>query len=209
LWSPAAAGEPAPRARLGMNLLPTGHFESHALHGSPDRSWIEDGMQTVVSEPGAPGGNAVMRLDVPAGAASGRIGMRTFEYTFEPGTPTTFLARARFDGPATVTAYEQWRGRNDDRLEALAGNRLREIGRIEAAAGDWRELRVDFDAPRVGAISYRVLLVVEPAATGAGLTAWFDDLALIQWFTAPLDSGPLPPQVEAGQASHVEIIPTR
>jgi hypothetical protein len=166
-------------------------------------------MQTVVRDPDAPSGTAVMQLDIPPGAGSGRVGMRTFEYTFEPGTPTTFLARARFDGPATVTAYQQWRGRNDDRMEALANNRLRTIGRIETTGGDWQELRFDFDAPRVSAISYRVVLVVEPAASDTGLTARFDDLALIQWFTPPLDAGPLPPRLAAGQASHVEVIPAR
>ncbi|MEJ2383315.1 MAG: CapA family protein [Xanthomonadales bacterium] len=202
-------GEPPVRYRLGMNHLPTGHFESYPLHGAPDRSWIEDGTQTVVTIEGAPSGTRAMRLDVPAGAGQGRIGMRTFEYTFEPGTPTTFFVRGRFSGPATVTAYQQWRGRRDDRFEALANNRLRAIGRLEAAGGDWRELRFDFDSPRVSAISYRVLLVVEPADSGADLTAWFDDLALIEWLTPPLDSGPVPPRVEAAWASHLELIPAR
>jgi poly-gamma-glutamate capsule biosynthesis protein CapA/YwtB (metallophosphatase superfamily) len=203
----ATAGAPPARFRLGENLLPTGHLENHFLHGSPDRSWIEDGMQAVAAIDDAPSGRHAMRLDVPAGAGKGRVGMRTFEYTFEPGTPTTFQARARFSGPATVTAYQQWRGRNDDRFEALANNRLRAIGRIETAGGGWQELRFDFDSPRVSAISYRVVLEVEPAEPTAALTAWFDDLALVEWLTPPLDSGPLPPHASAAQASHVELIP--
>jgi poly-gamma-glutamate capsule biosynthesis protein CapA/YwtB (metallophosphatase superfamily) len=203
----AADSGTSARYRLGRNLLPTGHFESYPLHGSPDRSWIEDGMQTVATTDEAPSGRRVMQLDIPAGAGAGRIGMRTFEYTFEPGTPTTFFLRGRFSGPATVTAYQQWRGRNDDRFEALANNRLRTIGRLDVAADGWRELRFDFDSPRVGAISYRVLLVVEPKDAATDHTAWFDDLALIEWLTAPLDAGPLPPQVDASWASHVELIP--
>ena len=201
-------GEPPARFRLGMNHLPTGHFESYPLHGSPDRSWIEDGAQSVATLDGAPSGRRAMRLDIPAGAGNGRVGMRTFEYTFEPGTPTTFYLRGRFSGPATVTAYQQWRGRRDNRLEALANNRLRPIGRREAAAGGWQELRFDFDSPRVSAISYRVLLEVEPADPATGHTAWFDDLALIEWLTPPLDAGHLPPNAEAAWASHAELIPT-
>jgi len=203
----ANGGEPTVRYRLGMNLLPTGHFESYPLHGSPDRSWIEDGAQTVTVTGDAPSGRRAMRLDLPAGGGAGRIGMRTFEYTFEPGTPTTFFVRGRFSGPATVTAYQQWRGRNDDRLDALANNRLRPIGRREVAADGWQELRFDFDSPRVSAISYRVLLEIEPADTARDQTAWFDDLALIEWLTPPLDAGLLPPHVEAAWASHVELIP--
>ena len=204
----ATAGEPPARYRLGMNHLPTGHFESYPLHGSPDRSWIEDGAQTVTTLDDAPSGTRAMRLDIPAGVGAGRVGMRTFEYTFEPGTPTTFFVRGRFSGPATVTAYEQWRRRDDNRLEALANNRLRTIGRIETAAGGWRELRFDFDSPRVSAISYRVLLVVEPVESGVDHTAWFDDLALIEWLTPPLDAGPLPPFADAARASHLELIPS-
>ena len=202
-----ADGGASARYRLGMNLLPTGHFESYPLHGSPDRSWIEDGAQTVLKIEDAPSGSRVMQLDIPAGAGAGRIGMRTFEYTFVPGTPTSFVVHGRFSGPATVTAYQQWRGRNDDRLEALADNRLRPIGRVRTDGGDWRELRFDFDSPRVSAISYRVLLVVEPDESTAPYRAWFDDLALVEWLTPPLDSGPLPPHLSAARASHVEWIP--
>ena len=204
----ASDDEPPARYRLGMNLLPTGHFESYPLHGSPDRSWIEDGAQSVVAMDDAPSGRRAMRLDLPAGAGPGRIGMRTFEYTFVPGTPTTFVVRGRFSSPATVTAYQQWRGRNDDRMDALANNRLRAIGRVDAAAGQWQELRFDFDSPRVSAISYRVLLEVEPKDAASDHRAWFDDLALIEWLTPPLDAGLLPPHVDAARASHVELIPT-
>ena len=193
------------RVRLGRNLLPMGHLENHFLNGSPDRSWIEDGSQSVVR---TAAGEQVMRLETAAGGAPGTAGMRTFEYTFEPGTPTTFAVRARVDAPATVTAYQQWRGRNDrKRFEALANNRLRPIGRHELSPGGWRDLRFDFDAPRVSAISYRVVLRVEPADATRDHVAEFDDFTLVQWSTPPLAAGAVPAHLEVGQASHAELVP--
>lgn len=193
------------QVRLGMNLLPMGHLENHFLHGSPDRSWIEDGLQNVVREED---GNHAMHLAIPAGRGQGRVGMRTFHNMFVPGTPSTFTIRARVSAPATVTAYQQWRGRNDrNRFEALETNRLRPVGQAEIGPGEWRELRFDFDSPRVSAVSYRVLLRVEPADTSRDFDGWFDDFELLEWLTPPAASGDLPPHLETGQASHAEVIP--
>lgn len=191
------------RLRLGQDLLPTGHLENHHLHGSPDRSWIEDGPQTIVRDND---GNRVMALAIDAGDAHGEIGMRVFEYTFEPGTPTTFALRARVEAPMVVTAYQQWRGRRDNRLEALLENPLRPIGRVELAPGEWRDLRFDFDSPRVSAISYRVVLHVEPVDRSRAHVVKFDEISLIEWLTPPLSAGELPPHLEVGQASHVDVL---
>jgi hypothetical protein len=191
------------RLRLGQDLLPTGHLENHHLHGSPDRSWIEEGPQTIVRDND---GNRVMALAIDAGDDRGEIGMRVFEYTFEPGTPTTFALRARAEAPMVVTAYQQWRGRRDNRLEALLENPLRPIGRVEMAPGDWRDLRFDFDSPRVSAISYRVVLHVEPVDRSRAHVVEFDDISLIEWLTPPLAAGELPPHLEVGQASHVDVL---
>jgi poly-gamma-glutamate capsule biosynthesis protein CapA/YwtB (metallophosphatase superfamily) len=193
------------RIRLGKNLLPMGHLESHDLFGATDRSWIADGTQTVVEVENAPSGTRVMQLAVQAGQDSGRIGMRTFEYTFEPGTPSSFVVTARVDKPAVVTAYQQWRKRNENRSEALKTAKLRIIGRQELKPGGWQTLRFDFDSPRVTAISYRVVLRVEPVDSSEDHRSWFDDMALIEWLSPPLDSGPVPPIVRNKLASHVEI----
>lgn len=194
------------RVRLGKNMLPTGHLENHHLHGSPDRSWIEDGRQNVIRDDS---GNHVMSLLIPAGEEEGELGMRVFEYTFEPGTPSSFIARAYSDSAATVTAYQQWRGSRDNRLEALLENKLRPISRVELKPGEWQDLRFDFDSPRVSAISYRVVLRVVPQDNTKAHTSWFDDIALIEWLTPPLSAGELPPQVAAEQASHLDVIKGR
>ena len=69
-----------------------GHLENHHRHGAIDRSWIEDGSQAVMA---GTDGNHVMRLNIPAGETVGQVGMRTFEYTFEPGTPIPSCGRSR------------------------------------------------------------------------------------------------------------------
>jgi poly-gamma-glutamate capsule biosynthesis protein CapA/YwtB (metallophosphatase superfamily) len=204
IGSIADPGNSGRRIRLGHNLLPTGHLESHDLFGAPDRGWIEEGGQSVIDVEDAPSGRKVMRLNVPAGESHGRVGMRTFEYTFEPGTPTTFVVRARADAPATVIAYQQWRKRNQDRFDALENGELRPIGQRRLHAAGWQELRFDFDSPRVTAISYRVVLHVEPDDDTTGHVSWFDDLALIEWLSPPLESGALPPHVSSARASHID-----
>ena len=194
------------RVRLGKNLLPMGHLESHFLHDAPDLSWIEDGAQSIATREDAPAGPGVMQLKVAAGRDQGRVGMRTFEYTFEPGTPTTFAVTAHTESPATVTAYQQWRKRNENRLEALETAELRFIGRRELKAGGWQELRFDFDSPRVTAVAYRVILKVEPADRSHDHFTWFDDIRLIEWLSPPLDDGPVPGNVSYRLTTHAEIV---
>lgn len=187
---------------LGQNLLPMGHLESHYLFGAADRSWIADGSQTIIMTRDAPSGEKVMQLVVPAGQKTGTLGMRTFEYTFEPGTPTSFVVRARSDTPATITAYQQWRKQGENRTEALETAKLRLIGEHELSPGGWQELRFDFDSPRVTAISYRVVLKVVPANNSHDHLSWFDDFALIEWLSPPLDAGEIPAHAAVSQASH-------
>jgi poly-gamma-glutamate capsule biosynthesis protein CapA/YwtB (metallophosphatase superfamily) len=198
--------ENSARVRLGKNLLPMGHLESHFLFDALDRSWIEDGTQTIVPRDDAPAGRNVMQLQIPADQGEGRIGMRTFEYTFEPGTPTSFVVTARTEAPATVTAYQQWRKRNENRKEALQSAKLRLIGRQELKDEGWQELRFDFDSPRVTAISYRVILKVEPADGSREHLTWFDDIRLIEWLSPPLDDGPVPGNVPYRLTTHAEVV---
>ena len=194
------------RVRLGKNLLPMGHLESHFLFDAPDRSWIEDGSQAIVARKDAPSGRNVMQLTLQKGQFEGRIGMRTFEYTFEPGTPTSLVLTARADSPAVVTAFQQWRKKDENRLEALASARLRIIGQQELKAEGWQELRFDFDSPRVTAISYRVILKVEPADSSEKHFTWFDDIKLIEWLSPPLNDGPVPGYVPYRLTTHAEVI---
>jgi poly-gamma-glutamate capsule biosynthesis protein CapA/YwtB (metallophosphatase superfamily) len=193
------------RVRLGKNLLPMGHLESHFLFDAPDRSWISDGSQSIVAKDDAPYGRNVMQLSIPGGQPEGRIGMRTFEYIFEPGTPTSFALQARTDSPAVVTAYQQWRKKDENRLEALESGRLRMIGQQELNTDGWQELRFDFDSPRVTAISYRVILKVEPLDSSKDHTTWFDDIRLIEWLSPPLNDGPVPEHVPYRLTTHAEV----
>ena len=199
---PTAAG----KVRLGQNLLPMGHLESHYLYDAPDRSWIADGSQTIVVREDAPSGKNVMQLVVPAGQGEGIIGMRTFEYTFKPGTPTSFVVTARTDEPAVVTAYQQWRKKDENRTEALATAELRPIGKLELIPGYWRELRFDFDSERVSAISYRIVLQVRPRDPSTNHYTWFDDIALIEWLSPPLGAGEVPRHIARKLASHAGTI---
>jgi poly-gamma-glutamate capsule biosynthesis protein CapA/YwtB (metallophosphatase superfamily) len=205
-WDAVGRGDDeAAKILLGRDLLPTGHFESHYLFDAPDRSWLADGTQRVVTHGSAPSGRWVMQLQIPAGEKAGRIGMRTFERTFRPGTPTTFVARVKVQAPAVITAHQQWRKRNDKLWDALANAPLRPIGQTDVTPGDWQEIRFDFDSPRVTATAYRVVLTVSPAETATAHLSWFDDLSLIEWLGPPLAAGDIPAHVPTAQASHAGL----
>jgi hypothetical protein len=190
---------------LGMDMLPTGHFESHYLNGAPDRTWLQgNGLQIVRAEP-APSGDKVMQVAIPAEGGKGIFGARAFDLTFKPGTPTSFVFKAHADTPVTVTAYQQWRKRGQPRSEALKTAELRPIATRELAAGNWQELRFDFDSERVSAYSYRVLVGFKPREPGQEVTVHLDDVSLVQWLTPPLRGGKVPRHLETLQASHIGL----
>jgi len=190
---------------LGKDLLPTGHFESHYLNDATDRTWIQNEGLTIISDDHAPSGTQVMQLLVPAGQQKGRLGTRTFDLTFIPGTPTTFVVKARASAAARVIAYEQWRKRGESRLEALEKAKLRPIGELELKTGDWQELRFDFDSPRVTAFSYRIVVEVTPLDSGKDFEVRFDDISLIEWLSPPLSAGEIPSHINLSQASHIGL----
>ena len=190
---------------LGRDLLPTGHFESHYLNNAPDRTWLQNGGLSIIRDEQAPSGKQVMQMLIPAGQTSGRLGPRTFDQIFIPGTPTTFVVKARVNAPARVIAYEQWRKQDENRLEALETAKLRPIGELQLKAGDWQELRFDFDSPRVTAFSYRIVMEVIPLDSSKDFEGRFDDINLIEWLSPPLAAGEIPSFVNLLQASHIGL----
>jgi hypothetical protein len=190
---------------LGMNMLPTGHFESHYLNDAPDRTWLQaDGLQVITDET-APSGDKVMQVPIQAGQGKGTFGTRTFDLTFTPGTPTSLVFRARASAPVTVTAHQQWRKRGQPRSEALRTAELRPIATHDLAAGGWQELRFDFDSERVSAYSYRVLVEFTPGDAERDTEVRLDDVSLVQWLTPPLRAGKVPQHLETLQASHIGL----
>ena len=83
---------------------------------------------------------------------------------------------------------------------------MRIIGQQELSAGGWQELRFDFDSPRVTAISYRVVLVVAPLDATQDHYSWFDDIALVEWLSPPLNEGEVPAHVANKRASHAGFV---
>jgi hypothetical protein len=105
-----------------------------------------------------------------------------------------------------VTAYQQWRKKDENRLEALKTAKFRIIGQQQLSAGGWQELRFDFDSPRVTAISYRLVLKVTPLDASKDHYSWFDDIALVEWLSPPLNDGDVPAHVANKTASHAGFV---
>ena len=109
-------------------------------------------------------------------------------------------------GPMTIcdTIADAHYGSRPDMAMAFAEILNEEAKELEAAG--WQELRFDFDSPRVTAISYRVILRVEPADPTKEHLTWFDDLRLIEWLSPSLDDGPVPGNVPYRLTTHAEVL---
>jgi hypothetical protein len=186
--------------RLGTDILPRGDFDSAGLHGTHDRTWLQDEGVTLVDAE-----SRVLQVDVASGEAV-RTGMRVFERVFSVSNPTTVGGRIRSDGDVVVQFWLQRRRMDDDLDDALQNGPSKLVGRLRVPAGPWRAFSFDFDQPRVSTRSVRLLIDVRDESGNAdGVTVRLDDLAWIEWRTPWLegDAG----RLDATFATHVQFQP--
>ena len=188
------------RYRLGADILRRGDFESYGLYGIPGRGWITGDKVAVVE-----GDSRYLAVRVAEKGVT-RTGMSAFQHVFTRSNPTTLSGRVRASGPAVVRFQLQRRRPATSTSEALASGPLRVVGGLRVEGSDWQRFSVDFDQPRVGAESVRLLidLVDDPDAAG-GVELHFDDLSWIEWRSPWLDGDTA--SETPGYATHVMFQP--
>lgn len=182
--------------RLGADILRRGDFESFGEHGIPGRGWIT-GEHTRIS------GQASKHLEVRvADGTSVRTGMSAFQRVFTRSNPTTLSGRVKAEGPVLIRFQLQRRRVGTPLAEALASGPMRVVGELRVDEVGWHRLSLDFDQPRVGTESVRLLIDVEDrSGRPDGVLVRFDDLSWVEWLTPWLDG-------EAPQhATHVQFRP--
>lgn len=171
------------RLRTGMDLLARGDFDSYALFGAPDRSWLDlDARIEVHGKASAPWDQALF-VKIPGGETV-TTGMRKFQRVFTKGTPMTVRASVSSTAEATIDVYLQRRADRQSLNDALENGAKTKIGSAIITPGSEQDLDIDFDSPRTRARSLRLLL--EMSATDAPTEIKVDDLKLIEWET-PFD----------------------
>lgn len=167
-------------ARSGKDLLARGDFDSYALFGAPDRSWLDLGPVIDVRPKNADGWDHALFAEIDRGETV-TTGMRKFQRVIKKGTPMTLRLDLAASEPVNLTAILQTRADGQRLSDALQSGRRVEIGRVSFAAGEARSLSFDFDTPRTRTRSLRVLL--ELAAQDTKAEVAIDNLELIEWQT--------------------------
>jgi poly-gamma-glutamate capsule biosynthesis protein CapA/YwtB (metallophosphatase superfamily) len=188
------------RYRLGTDILPRGDFESHGRYGIPGRGWIT-GPDVAVAD----GDSRHLAVRVAQGAVT-RTGMSAFQRVFTLSNPTTLSGRVYASGPAEIRFQLQRRRPATPMAEALASGPRRAVGALRIEDVGWHRFSVDFDQPRVGAESVRLLIeVADDADAPGGIELRFDDLSWVEWRSPWLDGDR--PAAAPAYATHAQFRP--
>ena len=186
------------RYRLGSDILRRGDFEAYGRYGIPGRGWIT-GEDVEVIE----GDSRQLAVRV-AERVTARTGMSAFQRVFTRSNPTTLSGRVHATGPAVIRFQLQRRRPSTPMAEALASGPLRVVGGLRVEAAGWQRFSIDFDQPRVGAESVRLLIdVADNPDEPGGVDVLFDDLSWIEWSSPWLDAET--GTGASGYATHVQF----
>ena len=189
--SPLAGCHPGgPRYRTGRDMLARGDLDAHTLFGSTDRNWLlDDERISIVADADEPS-DMHMQVRLDPGETAG-TGMRKFQRVYPRATPMSVTAQATASGAASVRVYMQYRRDRQGLWDALREGRRELIGSFDLAAGETVDLRADFNTPRVGVRSLRILLEVE-SRDQQTIEIELDDLRFVEWLTPFMTHDELP-----------------
>ncbi len=201
--TPAAFKADGKMYRLGTDILRRGDFESSGLHGTSDRTWLQNEAVTIVDDKSGNDDSRVLHVELSMNSYV-RTGMKVFERVFAPSNPTTVRGRFHTNGAASVQLLLQRRRMDDELDDALESGPITPIGGMRVSEAGWHDFSFDFDQPRVSTRSVRLLIDVrDDSGRDDGTIVLFDDLAWVEWRTPWLDGGGAAPDV--AYATHVQF----
>ena len=167
--------------RLGTNLINGSDFEQFASFDTKERGLafaqksgdiVNDGFNS----------NKSLALSV-APEASNTLAMKHFRRVYRRDNPVTFKADIKASKGVKVNLYWQGRKTRQKLFDAFENSPKQLIKSVELSASqDWQQLEIDFNAPRIGYRSYRVIAEFESEAGKQQVQ--IDNFSLIQWHTA-------------------------
>ena len=174
--------------RLGQELLRRGDFENFDSFEAPERGWLpqNDGSgaegQTVYQ------GRQAFKVTADDGQKTSIFGMKVFTRIYKPGNPMTFAGQVFGVAGTTLDFYLQVRPTRWGLKKSLASGPKQHLGSLMATGDGWQKFALDFNTPRVGVHSFRILVEASaPKDQPEGDKVdplYYDDVALIQWQTA-------------------------
>ncbi len=170
--------------RFGQEMLRRGDFESFDHFDAPERGWIIEDPASGLSRDDAYQGVKSFKLSGATGKKTATFGMKVFTRLYRPATPSSLIGQVRADQDVTVKVYFQGRPTRGKLGDSLENAPKKLLGSLKVAKGDWRRLSVEYNSPRVGYRSYRLLLDVEHEGGRDLPDVYFDNIGLVEWRTA-------------------------
>lgn len=176
--------------RLGKNLVNGSNVESFSTFDSPERGLFFDRSVMSLNNYGASGNTSIaLALNNQQATA---FGVKSFWRVYSASRPVTITAN--YQSKKNVKLHYYWQGRKKRQklFDAFENSPKNLIETVELAGSDtWQNVEVDYNSPRIGYKSYRILVEAELADCSTSQLD-IDDFAVIEWHSAFTDS-PVPP----------------
>ncbi len=170
------------RYRLGTNLINDSNFETFNLFDSPERGWLFDRENTSINDFGASGQHS-LAIKLKQGLSS-TFGMQSFKRVYKASSAMTLKAKFKTQAAVKIDFYWQGRKTRQKLFDAFKNGKKNLVGSVNLRSNnEWQDVEIEFNSPRVGYKSYRVLAVAE-LKSGERITLNVDDFSLIEWQTA-------------------------
>lgn len=190
--------------RFGTNLVNGSDFESFLTFDSPERGWLFDRDITNINNYGA-SGNKSLGITLKEGQPS-TFGMQSFKRVFSASRPITVKANFKSSEAVTLSFYWQGRKNRQKLFDAFKNSPKNLIKTVELnGANQWQAVEVDFNSPRIGYKSYRVLVELTlKESTSSQID--IDDFAVVEWQSS--FTGNVQPQyftIDSSQGSYIGL----
>ena len=172
--------------RLGQELLRRGDFEHYDSFDAPERGWLP---QNEASGAVTFQGEKAFKVTAEAGQQTSIFGMKVFTRIYKAGNPMTFSGKIHGTATGKLDFYLQVRPSRWGLKKSLASGPKQHLGSLTVSGDGWQEFSVDFNTPRVGVHSLRILVEASSKEGEQVAPVYYDNIALIQWQTAYRNSG--------------------
>lgn len=181
--------------RLGISLTNGGDFENWDNFSNAERGWsISHNNYRIKTQ------DSNKRLAIKIADGSTWFAMQNFRRVYQADTPSSLRVKLHSQQPFTLKVYWQGRKTRQKFFDALESAEKHLVGQVDYRGGGWQEVTMDFNSPRIGYRSYRLMLEI----AGVAQTVLLDDVDLIEWQTTFTEQ-PYPPRinVRAQQAAFI------
>ena len=176
--------------RLGKNLINGNDFESYSSFNSPERGLFFDRSIMSLNNYGA-SGNTSMSL-AQNDQQTTTFGVKSFWRVYSASRPMTI--KVSYQSKNTVKLHYYWQGRKSRQklFDAFKNSPKNLIKTVELAGSEqWQSVEVDFNSPRIGYKSYRIMIEAE-LVDGSMTQLAIDDFSVIEWHSAFTNSSKPP-----------------